>query len=108
MQTEVKISDVLHLAADKYLAKDFNEFASWGQKQRYSCCAVDEALDVLQCSLKMHRRVFAGLEAMGCRCSSFDSFAHLEVDFNRCTPESQAARYFWLKWAALQAEEQGE
>ena len=111
MQTEVKISDVLHLAADKYLAKDHNEFSSWGQKQRFSCCAVEQALEVLQTNDEMYKRVSTGLAVMGCRRNSFDSFAQLEEStkqFGKCTPESQAARYFWLKWAALQAEIQGE
>jgi len=49
------------------------------------------------------RRVFKGLEAMGCPINSSDAFDDREV----FSPESQQTRYAWLKFAAMIAEEQG-
>ena len=119
MQTEVKISDVLHLAADKYLAKDYEEeqVNCW-IKSHFSCDAIDSAVDYLTSHNKdkhgsIRVRIIQGLKAMGCETNSCLQFSELEqlqesgYRYN-CTPKSQAARYFWLKWAALMAEEQGE
>ena len=46
MSNKVKISDVLHLAADRYLASDYIEYFS-AVKNRFSCCAVSRSLDEL-------------------------------------------------------------
>lgn len=116
MQTEIKISDILHLAADQYLAKDESEVNRLG-KYHYSCIAVEHAIgwatDSWVENNKLYKRVFTGLEAMGCDIKSISLFKELEQQSSNgesyyCTPESQQARYFWLKWAALMAEEQGE
>lgn len=116
------ISEVLHLAADKYLAVDHNDefvkhYDKRGQywKERFSCCAIGEAINVLTYDLtynehkNFEEQVSQGLENMGCVTDSCNQFYHLEdlSGFNvKATKESQEARYFWLKWAALMAEEQ--
>lgn len=109
----VTIAEILHLAADKYLAAKSSEF--WynrGTKEKYSCCAVSEAarclwnedkIDSLEDRNELLNRAFKGLEAMGCPINSSDAFDEANV-FN---PESQQARYAWLKFAAMIAEEQG-
>jgi hypothetical protein len=119
MQTEIKISDILHLAADKYLAKDYEEEqkSSW-IKSHFSCDAICSAATELLGEKWVrhqgtHARMIKGLEEMGCKTNSCMQFSDLEQPSEGgytyyCTPESQAARYFWLKWAALMAEEQGE
>lgn len=114
------ISEVLHLAADKYLAIDYNDYFYNCHKEKYSCCAVEEAIWELvgldstyktYCDFK--NRVFHGLDNMGCDtdcCHLFNDFEK-KSDGYVCayiaTKKSQEARYFWLKWAALMAEEQG-
>jgi hypothetical protein len=119
LKTEIKISDILHLAADNYLAKDFEEEqeSSW-IKSHFSCDAVDSAgVELLGEKWRrrqgIHARIVQGLESMGCKTNSCHQFSELEQlseggILYECTPESQAARYFWLKWAALMAEDQGE
>lgn len=127
MQTEIKISDiknsallisdVLHLAADEYLAKDYRETRNSWTRQYFSCDAIDMAMDDLTDGNwdkyeGIHARIVRGLEAMGCKTRSTEQFLELEIadpgydSLYKCTPESQQARYFWLKWAALMAEEQ--
>ena len=108
----VTIAEILHLAADKHLARTRDEY--WyhsGKKEKYSCCAVSEAamslwnedkIDSVEDRNELLRRVFKGLEAMGCPINSSDAFDDADV-FN---PESQQARYAWLKFAAMIAEEQ--
>lgn len=107
------IAEILHLAADEHLAAKSSEY--WynrGTKEKYSCCAVSEAVMSLWNEDKIAsvedrnellKRVFKGLEAMGCTVNSSDAFDEADV-FN---PESQQSRYAWLKFAAIIAEEQG-
>lgn len=109
----VTIAEILHLAADKYLAAKSTEY--WynnGKKEKYSCCAVIEAamsllsedkIDSLEDRNELIKRVYEGLKEMGCPINSSDAFDEANV-FN---PESQQARYAWLKFAAMIAEEQG-
>lgn len=126
MSTKIKykISDILHDAADNELAH--NQATYWcsnnvirkASLERFSCCAIDNALtkflDKTYPALSWLDRddiredIFAdikeGLEAMGLNTDSTNAFGK-EPD-NLC-PEIQGQRYFWLKWAALMAEEQG-
>jgi hypothetical protein len=124
MSIKYKISDILHDAADKELAH--NQETYWcsstptrkASLERFSCCAIDNALtnflDKNYTSLSWLDRddiredIFAdikeGLEAMGLNTDSTRAFGK-EPD-NLC-PDIQGQRYFWLKWAALMAEEQG-
>lgn len=114
-----KISKVLHLAADKYLS----EMPGDG-KAKFSCWAIEDALNELapsrgrgaydvcyhlpRAAKRISQRVQAGLQAMGCETGSSYQFREFESKYDGlATPESQGARYLWLKWAALMAEEQG-
>lgn len=96
----MKISEVLHNAADHYLrygTKDKRKYACV-----FSCAAVWEAVQqdehpILKFSLIINR-----LREMGVNPESMDEF----FEFRK--RDKQGARYLWLKWAALMAEEQGE
>lgn len=112
--TKPTIAEILHIAADKYLVSKQSEVASWGNgcKQKFSCCAVSEAVYNLHKHFKIDSgynclevldRIYEGLRAMGCPTNSFEAFN----DRNEFSPENQQARYAWLKFAAMMAEEQG-
>ena len=106
------IAEILHLAADEHLASTRDE--CWyftGKKEKYSCCAVSEAamslwdedkIDSVEDRNELLRRIFKGLEAMGCPINSSDAFD----DTGAFIPENQQSRYAWLKFAAMIAEEQ--
>lgn len=122
------IADVLHLAADKYLIADTEDTANF-DKEHYSCCAIHNAIAELAPKeffdnqgfrifytgeaneTPTGKRVFAGLKAMGLDPGSTQLFKKLEKKtyggWYNLTPESQGARYSWLKFAAMIAEEQG-
>lgn len=87
-----KISEVLHLAADRHLCPKGDAYTA------LSCCAVDEACFDLGVGFDC---VEDGLIAMGCPTGSLNAFHEFPAG-----PERQAARYSWLKFAALIAEEQ--
>ena len=124
IKIKYKISDILHDAADNELAH--NQETYWcsdnatrkASLERFSCCAIDNAVSKFLNKKYpdmnwMHRDAFRedifedikkGLETMGLDVNSTRAFGK-EPD-NLC-PEIQGQRYFWLKWAALMAEEQG-
>lgn len=107
------IAEILHYAADKKLAS--KEEQCWnrgGSKEKFSCCAVSEAVWELynkdQIASEGERdelinRCFDGLAAMGCPTNSIDAFN----DNGEFIAKNQQARYGWLKFAAIIAEEQG-
>jgi hypothetical protein len=100
----MKISQVLHKAADKHLAHDYESYIhhAW-IKERFSCCAVELAVGN---NLELEYRVKAGLKEMGCPTGS--SYAFSDMGYNdELDEDTQGARYMWLKFAALMAEEQG-
>jgi hypothetical protein len=92
------IAEVLHRAADDFLW-DGREYASGGVAA--SCFAVEDAANSVGAADELVDRCFDGLKAMGVDVSKFDF-----GDF-RDSPERQGARYAWLKFAAMIAEEQG-
>jgi hypothetical protein len=105
------IAQILNYAADKYLAvKESDYWIKGGNKEKYSCCAVEEAVSRLYTSFEMdyHQkqelvgRIKTGLSNMGCPTESnaFD-------DDGKFIPEVQQTRYAWLKFAAIMAKEQG-
>lgn len=102
---EYTIAEILHYAADKCLASKKEQYwASFdGNKEKYSCCAVDEACLKLTGSFDESFRVKKGLENMGCPIDSMDAFN----DSGEFSAENQQSRYAWLKFAAIIAEEQG-
>jgi hypothetical protein len=107
------IAEILHLAADKKLAS--KESQCWhrgGSKEKFSCCAVSEVIfDLYNCGKiatidereELINRTNEGLRAMGCPTDSIDAFD----DRGEFIAENQQARYAWLKFAAIIAEEQG-
>ncbi len=109
------IAKVLHCAADKHLIAG-SRYNEGRYKERFSCCAVDEAIMTLTGSLysidsaALRRRVMAGLKSMGCSTGSHTLFVKhgdKPLEYGNINPEVQGMRYMWLKWAALMAEEQG-
>lgn len=108
------VADVLHYAADKCLVA--HSQYSEGSKQKYSCCAIHEAVYQMTGKLysgesnALRRRVIAGLKAMGCNTGSmtlFKKYGDDHLDYSAVNHRVQGMRYMWLKWAALMAEEQG-
>ena len=115
MKKQPTIADVLHCAADKHLLAE-SRYIEGRHKERFSCCAVDEAILNLTGALysidssELCRRVMNGLEAMGCSTGShklFINYGDEPLEYGIINPEVQGMRYMWLKWAALMAEEQG-
>ena len=124
MSVKYKISDILHDAADKELAH--NQETYWcceaqrrtASLERFSCCAIDNAVTAfldkkypdLNWTLKDDIRediicdIHKGLKEMGLDVQSTRAFGN-EPDY--VSHDIQGQRYFWLKWAALMAEEQG-
>ena len=109
MSNKVKISEVLHLAANKYLAGYYAEYI-YTNKNRFSCRAVCGALDELitdaEVWLAIHEEIFKGFENLGLDTESIRAFEEFEAEI--LTEESQGARYAWLKFCAMLYEEQGE
>lgn len=106
-----KISEVLHLAADKYLSVDgayVDDDGKW--VERFSCIAVSRAVKSFYLPFldeqDFENDIFAGLKAMGCDTGAANLFRKYG-DHHKGNPDVQGMRYFWLKWAALMAEEQG-
>lgn len=132
---QVLISDILHDAADIFLREtSFDEapyfYTRWNDEgdytelkegkrdaERFSCCAVDAAvaynfgLERWSSEVdKLCKQVKKGLRAMGCPTGSGTAFQKYgDQGYNSYfnSPEVQGMRYFWLKWEALMAEEQG-
>ena len=103
----VTIADILHHAADKYLASSLDEW-KYMDKDKFSCCAIEHAVeDLLGWKIlyePFYDQLTDGLRAMGLDISSLQAFYKWEKD----DPfyDVQQARYGWLKLAALMAEEQ--
>jgi len=114
MKKQPTVADVLHFAADKCLVA--HSRYTEGSKEKYSCCAIDEAIyriygNLYSCeSGALRNRVMEGLKKMGCRTGSmtlFKKYGDNAYDYSSVNHEVQGMRYMWLKWAALMAEEQG-
>ena len=110
---EVKISKVLHLAADTYLAA-CAEDEGWLGPYQYTCIAIKKALQVEVDKVSNANYVYhwliikSGLQNLGFTDDrGIEVFKEFEDGYEP-TEQSQGARYLWLKWAALMAEEQGE
>ena len=107
------IADILHIAADKHLASKQEQcWNRGGTKEKFSCSAMTEAVYNLWNEDKIAseaerddliNRCSDGLKAMGCPTNSLDAFN----DNGEFNAKNQQARYAWLKFAAIIAEEQG-
>lgn len=124
IKVNYKISDILHDAADKELAH--NQETYWlsdaekrvANRERFSCCALDNAVsnflnkkypqmhwrDIDCVRESIQKDIKKGLEAMGLNTESTRAFGEEPANVSE---DIQGQRYFWLKWAALMAEEQG-
>ena len=110
----ITIAEILHYAADKELASKQEQYwTAGGDKEKFSCCAAEEAVmslwhdDMIASEEErddLINRILKGLEAMGCPTGSTNAFG---VDEGVFIAENQQARYAWLKFAAIIAEEQG-
>ena len=104
---------IFEYAADKCLAHDIKQYdAYWTDlrhKDKYSCCAVESAVENLLSGQgwgvigDQQKKATQFLKSYGCPVQSCKAFKN-DVSFNS---ENQQARYAWLKFAALLAEEQG-
>jgi hypothetical protein len=100
----MKISQVLHKAADKHLAYDYESYIHPSfDKERFSCCAVSIAIEN---NPDLYYRIMEGLTEMGCPTGSIYAFTNMGYE-DELDKNTQGARYIWLKFAALMAEEQG-
>ena len=110
---KLKISTVLHYAADKCLVAHSRYGESGSEK--FSCIAVSDAVFKLtgECNKQTSElsvRVLKGLDNMGCNTGSmtlFKKYGDKPNEYSYVNSEVQGMRYMWLKWAALMAEEQG-
>lgn len=104
MTAKATIADVLHLAADMYLWDGNTERykSNVGLKRDVHGYAVIAALRELDMDELRAAEVFNHLETI-----SPDSMPNNVFDDLPCGAKRQAARYAWLKFAALIAEEQG-
>ena len=100
------IAEILHYAADNCLASEANQYWLYGgNKEKYSCCAVDMAYMHLTGKYDVDKiyAIKKGLSNMGCPVNS----THALKDEGKFIEENQQTRYAWLKFAAMLAEEQG-
>ena len=88
-----KISEIIHLAADKYLSS-FPYYHSYIQKPYFSCCAIDDAIDELiprsafnHNNRDMYNRIMDGVEELGLSIGSCEAFDDISE------ADRQAARY---------------
>lgn len=102
MVKQMKISEVLHKAADTHLCHDSTSYRT-PNKDRFSCYAIRLATEYDD---ELYGRIEEGLENMGCPTRAIFAFTRLGYD-DDMDLETQGARYMWLKFAALMAEEQG-
>ncbi len=103
---EYTIAEILHYAADNCLASEESQYWLYGgNKEKFSCSAVEEAYMRLIGEYNSYEidKIRKGLENMGCPVKSVDAFND-NITF---VVENQQARYAWLKFAAMMAEEQG-
>lgn len=101
---EIKISEILHLAADKYLSSAKYKIG-WLNgsctKEWYSCCAIYIACNDIVPKEYTHKAkgiIMDGLRELGCETCSTSLF--------KDSTYPQGDRYMWLKFAAIIAEEQ--
>jgi hypothetical protein len=92
------IAEVLHRAADEFLWSGRGRYDFGKTKFRYSCDAAAQACKRFGVSAEV---VLDGLREMGVNTDSINEFG------DKFSSKTQAARFMWLKFAALIAEEQG-
>ena len=97
---KVTIADVLHYAADECLWEG-EIILGLTNKRYFSCGAIIDALVSLKCWHHLNS-IEEALVVLGLNIESTSAFSEFDTAI-----ESQCARYNWLKFVALLAEEQG-
>ena len=98
LKKDASIAEILHYAADYELWR--GDYCESGES--FSCGAIYDACLFNQVPYQVSDNIFDGLSAMGLNPTSVTAFFEFEKGVER-----QAARYTWLKFAAMIAEEQG-
>ena len=105
----ITIAEVLHRTADEYLSKYSRTWLGQDGLPSYTCPAICFCIDAMVTnseitfieSIDLEEAIFEGLVNMGVDCGSNEQYAEFPYTM------MQDARYGWLKFAALMAEEQG-
>ena len=100
--TAPKISEIFHYAADNCLWNGIGEWDFNGMI--FSCDAIDCATRFMMPykASNIENTIKEGLWNLGLSTSSVDAFNNIPFGEQR-----QSARYAWLKFCAMMAEEQG-
>lgn len=99
------IAKVMHEAADIHLWDGLQILDISNRKSHYSCSAVSYAAMMSGMSVSAMEDLFSWLINLGCRVNTFQGF-NSALEYPNIESQ-QAARYNWLKFAALIAEEGG-
>ena len=103
---KVKISEILHAAADCHLRYSLSGYPNYRVASEFSCISISLAVEkMIKCPTEQSTtlaRIKSGLMAMGLADVTRRAFIGMGPRL------SQSSRYIWLKWAALMAEEQGQ
>lgn len=99
-----KFSEILHVAADKYLSEKQTFIPKVGINSSYfTCdCVRNAAMDEFEYNAEKAHKLIGRLEKDLGLDSGFNSF-----DKFRRGSQRQSVRYAWLKFAAMYYEEQG-
>jgi hypothetical protein len=100
----MKLSTLLHKAADQYLAASREEWLFKESKNKFSCCAVIYSLNANDISKYIIAVDF--LTSLGVDVQSSHNFNKFGYDTEDFTEELQGVRYLWLKLAAKVAEDE--
>lgn len=107
-----QVAEIIRYAADHNLAVDAVEFRNCnpdGNKRGFSCTAISFATREYDGPYPRQpwQTIFGFLRYLGCNTGSSSQFEEFYF-LGDLTPESQAARFFWLDFAAHVAENDPE
>ena len=108
-----QVAEIIRYAADHCLSADAKEFrnfdAHYGNKRGFSCTAISFATTEYDGPYPTQPRqtIFGFLQYLGCNTGGTGEFGEF-YSLGGLTPESQAARFFWLDFAAHVAENDPE
>ena len=99
----MKLSTMLHRGADKYLSANdpYNGFSCRAFWKATDDAYYEGEISITEWNI-LCEQFQQGMEALGLNWGSFHAFDDVYLDYR------QAARYQWMKFCALLAEEQGE
>lgn len=96
----MKISETLRKAADEFMWSGWPKIA--GNKEIWSCHAI-QTVEGVQIGLHSQSPATMFVKSLGCNPGSGDDFDEFPEG-----PERQGARFLWLHFAALVAEDMGK